>query len=106
MASGIDHVIICCVDPDAAVEELCGALGLLPGGGGRHETSGTFNRLVWFGDSYLELVGVFDRELAEQGLFGRHIVRLLDGPRRRSRVSPWQLTTWLATLSFCVARDP
>jgi hypothetical protein len=38
---------------------------------------GTLNRLVWFGDSYLELVGIFDRDLAEAGMFGRHINVLL-----------------------------
>ena len=78
MPTGIDHVIIACADPDAAVVELCASLGLNAGGGGRHPASGTLNRLIWLGDSFIELVSVFDRGLAEQGLFGRHIVRLLD----------------------------
>jgi hypothetical protein len=78
MLAGIDHVIVACADPDAALAELGAALGLRAGGGGRHEASGTFNRLVWFGDSYLELVGIFDRDLADQGLFGGHLARLLD----------------------------
>ena len=38
-------------------------VGLAPGGGGRHPRSGTFNRLVWLGDTYLELMGVSDPEL-------------------------------------------
>jgi hypothetical protein len=33
-------------------------------GGGRHEHAGTFNRLAFLGDTYLELIGVFDRSLA------------------------------------------
>ena len=78
MLTGIDHVIVAVADPDAAVSTLERELGLRAGGGGRHETVGTFNRLVWFGDSYLELVGVFDAALAEDGMFGLHINRLLD----------------------------
>jgi catechol 2,3-dioxygenase-like lactoylglutathione lyase family enzyme len=77
MLTGIDHVILAVSDPDAAAELLEDAVGLRAGGGGRHETVGTFNRLVWLGDSYFELVGVFDAELAEAGMFGRHINRLL-----------------------------
>jgi catechol 2,3-dioxygenase-like lactoylglutathione lyase family enzyme len=79
MLSGIDHVIVACADPEAAVLALERELGLSAGGGGRHETSGTFNRLVWLGDSYLELVGVFDVALAEDGMFGRHISSVLRG---------------------------
>ena len=37
------------------------ALGLAVTGGGRHELGGTFNRLAFLGDTYLELIGVFDR---------------------------------------------
>ena len=39
-------------------------LGLAVTGGGRHEHAGTFNRLAFVGDTYLELIGVFDRSLA------------------------------------------
>ena len=49
-----------------------------PGGGGRHETLGTFNRLVWLGDTYLELIGVFDRAIAERSWVGAPTVRALD----------------------------
>ncbi len=79
MVTGIDHVIIAVTDPDNAASELEAELGLLPGGGGRHDQYGTFNRLVWFGDSYLELVGLFDVALAELGMFGRHINAVLSG---------------------------
>ena len=38
-------------------------LGLAVTGGGRHEAMGTHNRLAFLGDTYLELIGVFDAEL-------------------------------------------
>jgi len=52
---------------------------LAPGGGGRHDQLGTFNRLVWLGDTYLELVGVFDPELAAASWLGIPILRALEG---------------------------
>src|SRR5690625_1813933 len=46
--------------------------------GGRHENYGTFNSLSYFGLSYIELVGVFDKFLlaraAEPHSFGRSIL--------------------------------
>jgi hypothetical protein len=78
MLLGIDHLVIACADPDAAVADLERDVGLLPGGGGRHEALGTFNRLVWLGDTYLELIGVFDRDLAERSWVGAPTVRALD----------------------------
>ena len=53
-------------------------LGLTPGGGGRHEALGTFNRLVWLGDTYIELIGVFDRDLAATSWIGAPTLRALD----------------------------
>lgn len=78
MLLGIDHLVIACADPDAAAADLESALGLRPGGGGRHDALGTFNRLVWLGDTYLELIGVFDRALAEAAWVGGPAVRALD----------------------------
>jgi Glyoxalase-like domain len=60
---GIDHLVIAVRDPDAAAADLERELGLAFTGGGRHETAGTWNRLAFLGDSYLELIGVFDRDL-------------------------------------------
>ena len=51
MFTGIDHLVIAVPDPDAAAAELSAALGLTPGGGGRHDGLGTFNRLIWLGDT-------------------------------------------------------
>ena len=94
---GIDHLVIAVDDPDAAAAELEAKLGLAAAGGGRHEALGTFNRLIWLGDSFLELVGVFDRGLAEASWFGPAAAggpragrraRDLGGGRRRPRSAP------------------
>ena len=64
MLLGIDHLVIAVRDPDAAATTMEADLGLAVTGGGRHEHAGTFNRLAFLGDTYLELIGVFDRSLA------------------------------------------
>ena len=64
MLLGIDHLVIAVHDPDAAASTLERHLGIACTGGGRHEAWGTFNRLAFLGDTYLELIGVFDRALA------------------------------------------
>lgn len=64
MLTGIDHVIIACADPEAAAAELETAVGLRATGGGRHQGLGTFNRIAWLGDAYIELIGVEDRDAA------------------------------------------
>ena len=74
-ALGIDHLVIAVADPDAASAELEAKLGLAPGGGGRHDRLGTFNRLVSLGDTYLELIGVFDRAAAASSWIGADAVR-------------------------------
>ncbi len=71
MLTGIDHLVLATTDPDAAVDRLKREAGLAAGGGGRHERLGTFNRLVWLGDTYLELIGVFDPALAATTWIGR-----------------------------------
>jgi hypothetical protein len=78
MLRAIDHLVIAVTDPDDAVDQLEARLGLAPGGGGRHDALGTFNRLVWLGDTYLELIGVFDRDLAAGSWVGAPTLRSLD----------------------------
>ncbi|CAN5804933.1 hypothetical protein BH24CHL5_BH24CHL5_01250 [soil metagenome] len=78
MLSAIDHLILACSDPDAAAAELEAALGLRATGGGRHEAHGTFNRLIWLGDSYVELMGVSDEGLARASWWGSHILEQLE----------------------------
>jgi Glyoxalase-like domain len=77
MLHGIDHLVIAVADPDAAAAEMASVLGLAPGGGGRHDGLGTFNRLVWLGDTFLELIGVFDPVLAAASWVGAPTVRAL-----------------------------
>lgn len=78
MILGVDHVVLACADPDATAAELENRLGLAATGSGRHEALGTRNRLVWLGDSYLELVGVFDPRLAGQSWLGRPVLAALE----------------------------
>jgi catechol 2,3-dioxygenase-like lactoylglutathione lyase family enzyme len=78
MLAGIDHVVLAVEDPDAAAATLAEKLGLDATAGGRHEALGTFNRLVWLGDSYLELVGVFDRELAARSWLGPAVLAAIE----------------------------
>ena len=70
---GIDHVIVAAPDVAVAVRALEDSLGMSAAGGGRHEAHGTHNRLFWLGDSYVELMGVFDAELAAGSWWGEHI---------------------------------
>jgi glyoxalase-like protein len=78
MFLGIDHLVIAVADPDQGAAQLEQELGLAATGGGRHDALGTFNRLIWLGDSYLELVGVFDRRLAESSWLGAPTLRTLE----------------------------
>jgi len=78
MLVGIDHVVLAAADPDATAADLERRLGLAATGGGRHEAYGTFNRLIWLGDAYLELLGVFDADLASGSWLGRPVLEALD----------------------------
>jgi len=78
MLLGIDHLVIAVADPDAAAADLEAALGLAATGGGRHEKAGTFNRLVFLGDTYLELIGVWDRARATANPIGAAALAALD----------------------------
>ena len=78
MLTGIDHLVIAVPDVDVAARELERELGIQADGGGRHEQLGTRNRLAWFGDSYAELIGVFDPALARSSWIGAPTLRALD----------------------------
>lgn len=78
MYRGIDHLVIAVDDPEDAATELEREVGLAATGGGRHDTLGTYNRVAWLGDSYIEIIGVFDRVLAERSWLGRPTLRALD----------------------------
>ena len=78
MLTAIDHVLIACVDPDHAATEVEAAVGVRASAGGRHLAHGTFNRLIWLGDSYIELMGVFDESLAASSWWGRYALSVLE----------------------------
>jgi len=61
---GLDHLIVAVADLDAAADRVSSSLGLEVGGGGRHPSLGTRNRLAWWADSYLELVAIEDAGVA------------------------------------------
>ena len=73
----LDHLVIAVPDPEAAADELERTVGLASTGGGRHPTWGTFNRLAWLGDTYVELIGVFDPTLATSGAVSRPVLAAL-----------------------------
>jgi hypothetical protein len=75
---GLDHLVVAVPDPDAAAAELERTAGIECTGGGRHPMWGTFNRLAWFGDTYVELIGTFDRSLAPNGAVSRVVAEALD----------------------------
>lgn len=97
---GIDHLVIAVTDPDAAAAGLEAELGLAFTGGGRHEQAGTWNRLAFLGDAYIELIGVFDRSLAvasgDSFPVGRAALSLLDAGREG-------LATWAVAVDDCAA---
>ena len=79
MIGGIDHLVIACADPDAAAAELESTLGIVAGGGGRHERHGSWNRIAWLADgSYLELIGIDNASLAAQSPVGATALRALE----------------------------
>jgi catechol 2,3-dioxygenase-like lactoylglutathione lyase family enzyme len=76
--TAIDHIVIGVPDPDAAARELTDQLGLAFGGGGLHPGSGTFNRLAFLGETYLELMGIEDPKLAAETPIGAAALRAID----------------------------
>jgi hypothetical protein len=66
----IDHVVLAVAELEAAAAELEARTGLRATGGGRHEALGTANRLVWFGDSYAELLAIVDDAKARDSWLG------------------------------------
>jgi len=78
MPDSIDHVLIACADPDVAAEAVEAQLGLRATGSGRHAALGTFNRLIWLGNSFIELIGIEARKLAEASWVGRPVVQAAD----------------------------
>lgn len=77
MLLGLDHLVVAVTDPEAAAAELERSVGLTCTGGGRHPAWGTFNRLAWLGDTYVELIGLFDASLARNGVVSAVVAKTL-----------------------------
>lgn len=77
----LDHLVIAVRDPDAAAAELERRVWLACTGGGRHPLWGTYNRLAWFGDTYAELIGIFDPSLTASGAVSRAVAAALGSGR-------------------------
>ncbi|HKB27849.1 MAG TPA: VOC family protein, partial [Candidatus Limnocylindrales bacterium] len=86
----IDHLILAVGDLDSATADLERVVGLAATGGGRHEALGTANRLVWFGDSYVELVTVVDVAVATSSWLGAPTLAAL---RRGGGFVGWAIRT-------------
>jgi catechol 2,3-dioxygenase-like lactoylglutathione lyase family enzyme len=83
MLIGIDHILIAVEDLDIAIETY-ERLGFQVLRGGKHPNMGTHNALVPLADgSYLELIGVWDRELAAQA--APYILATLERENRLAR---------------------
>jgi Glyoxalase-like domain len=67
----IDHAVYAVRDLEATAERFRRELGLDSTEGGRHERWGTANRIVPFGEDYLELIAVLDADRAAESAFGR-----------------------------------
>jgi hypothetical protein len=78
MITGIDHLVVAVADLDDAADTLEAAVGLATVPGGAHPDHGTANRLVWLGDTYLELVTVVDPDRAGGSWFGRLVLERLE----------------------------
>ena len=79
----IDHVLIATSDLQLGARQLLAGHGLESVEGGRHLSFGTANRIVPIGSQYLELVAVYDRELAATNPLGRAVLAEANpaGPR-------------------------
>jgi Glyoxalase-like domain len=86
MLLGIDHVVIAVPDLDAAANKLEQSVGIVATGGGRHPALGTANRLVWLGDTYVELVTIVDDAVAAGSWLG--------GPVRAALAEEGGFVTW------------
>lgn len=65
MEFSFDHLVHFVQNPQEAVQEL-NRIGLHAFAGGNHEKWGTYNSLSYFGLSYIEFLGIRDRNKAEE----------------------------------------
>jgi hypothetical protein len=99
---GIDHVVIAVPDLDEAARELERRVGVAATGGGRHPALGTQNRLAWLGDTYVELVSIADRRLAEGSWLGVPTIAALE---RGGGLVTWAVATNAIDVDVAVLRS-
>jgi hypothetical protein len=75
----VDHVIYATGDADGEAERLYEEHGLASVRGGQHPAWGTANRIVPLGGAYLELMTIFDPELAATNDLGRTVTERIAG---------------------------
>lgn len=108
MLVGLDHLIVAVADLDHAAAAVDTSLGLEVGDGGRHPLLGTRNRLVWWGDSYLELAAVEDPQVAAGNWFGAAVTSALarvDGAGARGAGGPPVGGAAAAPIGLALASD-
>jgi len=71
MLTAIDHIIIGVQNLEKAAIQFSQKLGLAVSGGGIHPTGGTSNRIIVIGDTYLELIGIYNPAEAQQSMLDR-----------------------------------
>ena len=71
MLTALDHIIIGVNDLEQAEAVFSQQLGLAVSGGGIHPSSGTANRIIVIGDTYLELITVRSPAEAQQSVLER-----------------------------------
>jgi hypothetical protein len=86
----LDHVVLAVADIDAAASRLFDEFGLASVPGGSHDGVGTANRIVPLGETYVELMGIIDRDVAAQNPLGRYLGSFLEGG---DRLLMWAVAT-------------
>src|SRR2546430_2872073 len=71
MLTAIDHIIIGVNNREQAATQFSQQLGLAVSGGGIHPTGGTANRIIVIGDTYLELIAIYNPAEAQQSMLDR-----------------------------------
>lgn len=80
MNLAIDHVVECVPDLDEAAESYVERHGVASIPGGRHTGQGTANRLIPFGDNYIELISVVDPDEAKTSGLGNWVAQRVVHP--------------------------
>lgn len=71
MLTGLDHIIIGVNDLAEAEKSFGQNLGLAVSGGGIHPTGGTANCVIVIGDTYIELITLYEPREAQQSILER-----------------------------------